>query len=150
MTTQDRLNIIGEIRSNYSTPLGPWGGAICRRVASEFNRREADERAGVRRKTYGRNCDGIACDIVMYPDGTCFDILRDSENTGVPQWSLTAPLSPVDYEYVPPEGEVPQPPPSDREEQVIFQELGNAFSRLAETFNMVATLFFRLARRKGV
>jgi hypothetical protein len=100
-------------RVKYSTPLGlenAWN--ICNTIAWKHR----NEGWGLHRKS-GNNWKGYAVDIIAKADGTMIDILIDSENLGVPQWSPTTGVVdwghpfPIDEVEPPPIDPPPNPPP---------------------------------------
>lgn len=74
------------------------------------------EQAGLLVKTSGNNCQGFAVDIIMYPDGSIYDILTDSGASNGPSWNASDPVDPSRYHAAidPQDGSgttIPNPPP---------------------------------------
>lgn len=94
--------------------IGPCGAAnITFRVAYRLRA----EGAGLLEKTSGNNCQDRAVDIVIYKDGTAYDMLGASGDAGGnhPQWNRTpdSPLDPNRWRPAPDPGDTPPPDDPD-------------------------------------
>jgi hypothetical protein len=107
------------VRSKYGKPLGnEHAYKVCNEVAW-IHRAEG---FGLRRKTTGNNYNGFAVDIVFHkPSNTLVDILADSENAGIPQWSEVGPGNPDEW-VAPTDPNGGPPPPTDLQTRVLALE----------------------------
>jgi hypothetical protein len=110
-------NIVAQVKADLQARgvdlSGPCGAfAITARVAWTLR----STGAGLLDKPAGNNCQGRAVDILIYPDGTAFDILADSGGANGPSWNPIAPIdsdrwrAPVDPTHSPTNPPGPPPP----------------------------------------
>ena len=113
--------------ANLSGPCGAF--AITKAVAWVLR----SEGAGLLAKPSGNNCEGYAVDIVMYPDGTIFDILVDGGGANTPQWGASAPVNPNGYRPAidPGPRPIPTPTPTPTPEPSPAPDLAGAIATIA-------------------
>lgn len=85
----DHTDVVAAVKNDLTARginlNGPCGAfEITRRVAWRLR----GESAGVLHKPTGNNCQGFAVDIIVFPDGTHFDILINAETENKPAWQL--------------------------------------------------------------
>lgn len=106
---QDVKDALVAAGKDLSGPCGAF--EITKRVA--WNLRATG--AGLLSKPSGNNCQGYAVDIIVYPDGTAYDMLIDSGGKNDPAWNKTpdSPLDPSRYRPAidPQDGSGPPIPP---------------------------------------
>ena len=117
--TMPELDIVKQVRAKYPTPLGGQHAAFLLDCAKTLGKG-----AGLLRKDSGTNIllpDGVrvAQDIICYPTGRIFDILRDGEGAAEPTWGEAngSPVEASRYYAVgatPPPPPPPDPPPPDQ------------------------------------
>ena len=134
---------VRRIRAHYPTPLGPRHAEFLQEVALAIG-----NGAGLLLKgppgTHitlpgGTN---VAQDIICYPDGTIYDILKDGEGQAVPLWGVAngSPVDPARYykvgSAIPPIDPPPDnpPPPPDVDLQPILNRLA-ALELVAKAHN---------------
>lgn len=91
---------------NLAGPCGAF--AITKRTAWALR----DTGAGLLSKPTGNNCEEFATDIVVYPNGTAFDVLVDGGGSNQPAWNPIEPVESSRWRAALDPGDAPIPDPS--------------------------------------
>ena len=109
--------VLERLKTEGLNASGPCGGLYVTNAVAIELQNQGESAAGILSKPTGNNCTGYAQDIIVYRDGSHYDILDDGENLSrSPRWNYVGLVDPdrwrppVDPSQIP----IQPPPPDDR------------------------------------
>jgi hypothetical protein len=130
----DQLEIVKAVRARFPTPLGARHAEFLLTIAGALG-----GGAGLLRKSGGTVIalpDGttVAQDIIAYPTGRIYDVLRDGEGAAEPTWGEAngSPVDPSRYYAVSGTPEPPDPPhPPDPPDDTLAKQVAALIAEVA-------------------